>query len=58
MQFLTIAYGSSLEIETQLIIATELKFVSEAEVKNAYNLLIEVIKMLNKLTSSIREQYK
>lgn len=58
LQFLIVAYGSSLEIETQLLIAIELNFVSDSDTQITRNLLTEVIKMLNKLTSSIREHYK
>lgn len=46
LQFYAIAYGSALELETQLIIARELGFASESTMKNAESLLTEVIKML------------
>lgn len=46
LQFYAIAYGSSLELETQLVIAKELEIVSEKEVVKTEALLNEVIKML------------
>jgi four helix bundle protein len=48
-QFYLIAYGSALEIETQLYIANELKFVSQKGFTEAEAALLEIIKMLNKL---------
>lgn len=52
-QFLRIAYGSSSELETQLIISYKLGFIStETYVKYCED-LTEVRKMLNKLISSI-----
>lgn len=46
LQFYAIAYGSALEVETQLLIARELKFISKPEFSSADALLTEVIKML------------
>ena len=46
LQFYAIAYGSSLELETQLVIAKELKLVSEKAFIETEALLNEVIKML------------
>lgn len=46
LQFYAIAYGSSLELETQLIIAKELELVSERGFIQTEALLNEVIKML------------
>lgn len=45
-QFYAIAYGSVLELETQLIIAKELNFAQEEQCKKVELLLNEVIKML------------
>lgn len=50
VQFYAIAYGSSLELETQLIITKNLGFTNEKEFNNLINLLTEVIKMLYVLT--------
>lgn len=43
---LAIAYGSSLELETQLVIAKDLHFGSHATYKQVEQLLEEVIRML------------
>ena len=53
IQFLRIAYGSGAELETQLEIAKKLHFASEKEILQVENLLIEVMKMLNKFISSL-----
>lgn len=50
VQFYAIAYGSSLELETQLIITKNLGFTNEKEFNDITNLLTEVIKMLYVLT--------
>lgn len=50
-QFYTMAYGSGLELETQLYIARELGFISESDFQNLNALLEEVLKMLNKMKS-------
>jgi len=54
IQFFVIAYGSALEIETQLHISRELKFGNIENIKGAELVLVEIIKMLNKMTSSVR----
>lgn len=54
IQFLQIAKGSSAELETQLFLAKELKFVSEKSFKEAYDLLVEVEKMLTVLINTLR----
>lgn len=46
LQFYSVAYGSALELETQLIISEQLNFSSPEEFKKANLLLTEVIKML------------
>lgn len=46
LQFYSIAYGSALEVETQLIISKELGFVDQAEFDKVNIVLTEVIKML------------
>ena len=52
-QFLLIAYGSGAELETQLEIAQRLRFCSLGGQK-VEELLLEVMKMLNKMLSSLR----
>lgn len=46
LQFYSVAYGSALEVETQLIISRELKFASPQHFTKIENLLEEIIKML------------
>lgn len=48
-QFLYIAFGSGAELETQLLLAKDLGYISESEFKKVYTLLTEVMKMLNAL---------
>ena len=54
IQFLTIAFASGGELETQLLIAKELKFLKEIEFKQLNDLLSEVMKMLNVLIRKIK----
>jgi len=48
-QFLRIAYASGAELETQLIIAKRLNFITDNEYYSLNDLLQEIMKMLNKL---------
>lgn len=50
LQFFAIAYGSALELETQLIISLELNFFKIDSFKKVSNLVTEVIKMLYVMT--------
>lgn len=54
LHFYVIAYGSALEIETQLYISKELNFGKTGNYGDAELVLTEVLKMLNKMTSSVR----
>lgn len=53
-QFHSITYGPALELETQLIIAKELKLAKGDYFKVTENLLLEVCKMLNVMTGKLR----
>ncbi len=53
-RFLEIAIGSLFEVETQLIIAVELGFISEEGLKSAFDLLDKEAKMLNSLIRKIK----
>ena len=46
LQFYAVAYGSALEIETQLLIARNLDYLSENTLIATQNMLSEIIKML------------
>jgi four helix bundle protein len=54
IQFLQIAFASGAELETQLLIAKELKYLKLSDFETAYELLQEVMKMLNSLISKIK----
>jgi four helix bundle protein len=54
-QFCAIAFGSALELETQLIIAEELQLASKEEFRKVKSILVEVCKMLNTMLSKIRD---
>jgi|SRR3989338_9550099 len=53
IQFLRIAFGSGGELETQIIIAKKLNFSEIQEIDRIEKLLIEVMKMLNKLIDTL-----
>ncbi len=52
-QFLAMARGSNLEVQTQLYLATELGFGNPAQLKTADDLSNEVSKMLNSLLAKL-----
>ena len=54
-QFYSIAYGSGMELETQLIITKELSLAKSQQIEPIENLLIEVLKMLNTMISKMKE---
>jgi four helix bundle protein len=53
VQFLKIAFGSGAELETQLTIAFKIKYLTEKDYQNLNLKLEEIMKMLNKLISSL-----
>lgn len=54
LQFLRIAYSSGAELETQIEITKRLFFGKNLDFKKVDNLLLEVMKMLNKIISLLR----
>jgi four helix bundle protein len=54
-RFLQIAIGSAFEIETQLLIAFDLKFISEKELNNLITELQEIIKMTSRFKSTLKK---
>ena len=52
--FLIIAYGSGAELETQMEIAKRLQFSKSLDYSKIDQLLEEVMKMLNKILSNLR----
>lgn len=53
-QFLIVAYGSGAELETQIEIAKRLAFGKSLNYTKVNNLLSEVMRMLNKIISTLR----
>ena len=53
-QFLIVAYASGAELETQIEIAKRLSFGNNSEYNEVNSLLVEVMKMLNKMLSTLR----
>lgn len=54
-QFYSIAYGSALELETQLIIAKELNMADEKYFVSSEQLLLEISKMLNAMITKMKD---
>lgn len=54
IQFLSIASGSTAELETQLIICKETDLLSENELQNAFELCESVEKMLSALIGKLK----
>ncbi len=54
--FLINAYGSGAELETQLEISRQLDFGSEENRQKSERLLDEIMRMLNRVTSSLKEK--
>jgi len=53
-QFVSIAFGSGAELETQILLAKSLNFAESKDYDKADMLLVEVMKMLNKLNSRLK----
>jgi four helix bundle protein len=54
-QFVIIARGSACELETQVIIARELSFLSASDAEEVLAVVAEVIRMLNGLARALGE---
>lgn len=52
-QFLSIAYASCYELDTQLLISNNIGFLSDEEFKNIEELINEIQKMIYKLKESL-----
>ncbi|TBM99372.1 four helix bundle protein [Hyunsoonleella flava] len=53
-RFLEIAIGSLFEVETQLVIAQELKFIEEKELEIVFTLIQKEARMINSLINKIK----
>ncbi len=51
--FLRISFGSGTELETQILIAKNLKYITHEASKNADLLLLETLKMINALLKKL-----
>ena len=58
IQFLSVARGSTAELETQLLIAIRLKYFTEFQSNNALNLCNEILKMLSKIIIKLETKDK
>lgn len=58
INFYSIAYGSALELETQLIIAEELKLQVKEKFSIANQKLLEILKMLNVMVAKMKMRTK
>jgi four helix bundle protein len=56
LRFNSIAFGSTSEVETQLLLAKELEFAPPKDFFIAENLLMEVRKMLNAMRVGLRKR--
>lgn len=54
VHFVAIAYASGAELETQLLLAKELNYLTAQDFIKINSLLVEVLKMLNKLLSTLK----
>ncbi len=54
-QFISIAFGSGAELETQIVIAKSLNFTKNQDYEKVDLLLVEIMKMLNKLNSRLKQ---
>lgn len=55
IQFYAIAYGSALELETQILISRELGLAHPDQFKKVDSLLLEVCKMLNAMITKLKK---
>ncbi len=54
-RFLSIAHGSLREVETQLLIATRLRYLEESGTQSAHSLCEETGRIINGLINSLRK---
>lgn len=53
-RFLTIALGSCYEIETQLLLSSDLEFMNKLELEKLNNTLHQIIKMMSRFNSTLK----
>jgi len=55
LQFLSIAFGSCSELETQILLARDIGFLGENNFTSVHELCLEISKMLNSLIVSLEK---
>lgn len=55
VHFLTVSYGSTLELETQSILSKNLKFVEKNKFGKTMSLVEEILKMLNSMITKLKK---
>jgi len=55
IQFISIAEGSTAELDTQIIVGIELNYISKEQVQDIFTLLTEIKKMLNTLRRKLMD---
>lgn len=58
LNFLSVAYGSTCELQTQLLLAARLKFCEIKETDSGLNRSAEVARLLNGLSNSLQRKSK
>ena len=56
LSFLRIAFSSAAELETQLLLAHKLRYISEVRFKEINNLLTEILKLLNSIITTLKRK--
>ena len=54
-KFILISFGSGAELETQLEISVNLKYIAKDKATKCINLLDEIMRMLNKLQTTMKQ---
>ena len=58
LNFLSVAYGSTCELQTQLLLAARLKFCEAKETEVVLNRSAEIARLLNGLSNSLQRKTK
>ena len=56
LRFLSIARGSTAEVETQLLVCVKLNYLSQEDIASAVSLLDETGRMLNSMIKKLRDK--
>jgi four helix bundle protein len=58
VRFLSMAYGSTVELHTQILLANKLKYISEQDLVRVEDILIQIRKMINALIRVLATKHK